>query len=142
MQALAARAKVSKHPNIQKLVATYKDQDFICIVCELYHGTRLFSAAEVQDGCATSGSSKHFSCCQQYSVATSKVHCFFTSEVSLNCSYAAKTGAWLQELAIATSLVTLSGSGIAPVVLRPGWKQVRFARLASTMIKILYVWRD
>jgi len=136
LQALAAHAKVSKYPNILNLVATYKDQDFVYIVCQLCHGTRLFSTAEVQVGYAEYGSSKHLSCCLQYSFATSKVHCFSTFEVSLTCSHAAKTGAWLQELAIATSLVTLSGSGIALVVLRLGWKTVRFARLASTMTNL------
>jgi hypothetical protein len=93
LQALAARAKVSKYPNILNLVATYKDQESIYIVCELCHGTRLFSTAEVQDGHAESGSSKHLSCCLQYSFATSKVHCFSISEVSLTCGHATKTGA-------------------------------------------------
>ncbi len=88
-QALAAHAKVSEHPNILNLIATYEGEAFVYILCEFCHGTRLFSTAEVQDGYAESRSSKHFSCCLQYSFATSKVDCFSISDVSLTRSHAA-----------------------------------------------------
>jgi len=52
LQALAAHARVSEHPNILTLVATYEDEDFVYILRELCHGTPLFVTAEVQDGYA------------------------------------------------------------------------------------------
>jgi len=102
-------AKVSEHPNILNLDATYKDEDFVHILCELCHGTRLFSIAEVQVGCAESGSSKRFSRCLQYSFATGKVHCFSTSEVSPTCSHAGEADLQNGGLAAGTCLCNISG---------------------------------
>ena len=56
-QALAAHAKVSEHPIILSLTATYEDEDFLQTLCGLCHGTCVFSTAEV-----SSSLSEHQNC--------------------------------------------------------------------------------
>ena len=52
MQALAAQARGSEHPDLLTLDATYEDEASVYLLRELCQGTRLFSTAEVQDGYA------------------------------------------------------------------------------------------
>ena len=112
LQAVAAHSKVSLHPNIVTLTATYEDQSFGYILLELCHRTCLFSTTDIEEGYRKSEQVVKQQAFQLLSAITychkqGKI-CLYL-ELSLSCSHIADTTAVLQECAIATSVATLSG---------------------------------
>jgi len=112
LQALAAQAKVSDHPNNVTLVATFEDQNFVYILFELFHGTCLVPTADSEEGYAKS---EQVVKRQAFQLLSAIDYCHKQGklrlhlELSLSCSHIADTNAFLQGSAIIISVATLSG---------------------------------
>ncbi|DBB00797.1 TPA: hypothetical protein ACH3X1_000728 [Trebouxia sp. C0004] len=110
-----AQARVSEHPNILTLV---EDEDFIYILRELWHPP-VFNSRSPGWVCRTSAIGEEASAA--VAVYNRLVHKQGMLLPHLQTCWLAATGAWLQDCAFATSVVMLSGSRIALVMLRSGW---------------------
>jgi hypothetical protein len=124
-------AKVSEHPNILNLDATYKDEDFVDILCEVCHGTRLFSIAEVQVIVRNLEAASTSVAVRSTLLPKAKYTAFLLLRSAPPAAMLPKQGLGLQGFAIAASLVTLSGSGIALVLLQVS---IRTARCLSNFV--------